>query len=402
MTHANNIIRKPVIFCLFMLGLAVSDLAISSRIKDLTTIAGVRENQLVGYGLVVGLDGTGDKVSSAPFTQQTFRNMLTQFGIKMPPGLAMDSKNIAAVAISAKLPPFAKIGQLIDVTVASLGNASSLRGGELLMTELRGADNQVYAVAQGSMVVSGFGAQGSDGSKVTVNVTSSGRIPNGATVENIIDPPFVKEGIVTLDLLQPDFTSAHQIALAINQNFRREIAKPIDASAVSINLRPYVLSDYPSFVDYKGEGGKRETRTDRSRNNGEYVRYISRIENISLKPPATRARIIVNSRTGTIVIDENVMISSVAVSHGNLSVVVSEKPFVSQPNAFSNGRTVKGNASDISINQQPSRTFLMETGTSLRELVDEINRVGAAPGDIVSILEAIKAAGALHADLEVI
>jgi flagellar P-ring protein precursor FlgI len=277
-----------------------------------------------------------------------------------------------------------------------------LRGGELLMTELRGADNQVYAVAQGSVVVSGFGAQGSDGSKVTVNSTASGRIPNGATVETILEPPFVNNGIVIFELLQPDFSAAEMIANAINVNFKQNIAKPIDASSVKVNLQSHVRPVYPTIVNsYKDEAlnGPRELQP---KNNGDYVKYIARIENIAVTPQNGRAKIIVNSRTGTIVIDEHVIISSVAVSHGNLSVVVSEKPFVSQPNAFANGRTVKGSASDISINQAPSRTFLLETGTSLRELVDEINRVGAAPGDIISILEAIKAAGALHAELEII
>lgn len=374
----------------------------ASRIKDLTTIAGVRENQLVGYGLVVGLDGTGDKTSQSPYTQQTFRNMLTQFGIRIPSGVNFDSKNVAVVAISAKLTPFAKIGQNIDVTVSSLGNASSLRGGELLMAPLRGADNQVYAVAQGSVVVSGFGAQGSDGSKVTVNVQASGRIPNGATVENNIDPPFVKEGIVTFQLLEADFSTAEKIARAINSNFNVKIAKPVDATSINVNLRSFVKPIYANVHSNFKDDVVGLPKTYGPKNLGEYVHYISRIENIQVTPANGRARIIVNSRTGTIVIDQNVMISPVAVSHGNLSVVVSEKPFVSQPNAFSDGKTVKGTASDISINQSPSHTFLLETGTSLKDLVDEINRVGAAPGDIIAILEAVKADGALHADLDII
>ena len=379
-----------------------ADLSASARIKDLANIAGVRDNQLVGYGLVVGLDGTGDKTSQSPFTQQTFRNMLVQFGIKMPANRSFELKNVAAVAISAKLPPFSKIGQTIDITVSSLGNSTSLRGGELLMAELRGADNQVYAVAQGSVIVSGFGAQGSDGSKVTVNSTSSGRIPNGATIEKAIAPPFVKNGIITFELLEPDFSTATAVARAINKKFNKTIAKPTDASSINVNLRPYVRAVYLNAEhNYKDEI-MHQTTPDGPINLGDYVKYISRIENILVNPASSRARIIVNSRTGTIVIDENVMISPVAVAHGNLSVVVSEKPFVSQPNAFAEGRTVEGTASDISINQQPGRAFLLQTGISLKDLVDEINRVGAAPGDIISILEAVKAAGALHADLEII
>ncbi len=405
MRHINikSTFRKAILTGLMsVMVLTPVDIAFSSRIKDITSIAGVRDNQLVGYGLVVGLDGTGDKTAMSPFTQQTFRNMLVQFGIKIPANLNFELKNVAAVAISAKLPPFAKIGQTIDVTVSSLGNSSSLRGGELLMAELRGADNQVYAVAQGSVVVSGFGAQGSDGSKVTVNSTATGRISNGATVENVIVPPFVKDGIVTFQLLEPDFSTAENIAKAINSKFNKKIAKPVDASDINVNLRSYVREVYPTVLNNYKDDVTGENKPYMPKNLGEYVHFISKIENISLKPSTGRARIIVNSRTGTIVIDENVMISPVAVAHGNLSVVVSEKPFVSQPNALANGRTVKGSASDISINQAPSRAFLLETGTSLRDLVDEINRVGAAPGDIISILEAVKAAGALHADLEII
>lgn len=395
----NKILHISIVSILFLL--PCHD-ASAARIKDLANISGVRDNQLVGYGLVVGLDGTGDKIGVAPYTQQTFRNMLNQFGIKIPVNISLESKNIAAVAITAKLPPFSKIGQTIDITVASLGNATSLRGGELLMTELRGADNQVYAVAQGSVVVSGFGAQGSDGSKVTVNSTSSGRIPNGATVETLIEPPFVTNGLMILELMQPDFTTAQNMSNAINSEFKNLIAKPIDASSVKVNLASFVRPVYPTIVsDYK-EQGQHASNDGKPKNNGEYVKYIARIENISIPIANGRARIIANSRTGTIVIDQNVIISPVAVSHGNLSVVVSEKPFVSQPNAFANGHTVKGSASDISINQQPGRAFLLETGTSLRDLVDEMNRVGAAPGDIISILEAVKAAGALHADLEII
>jgi flagellar P-ring protein precursor FlgI len=370
------------------------------RIKDLTSVAGVRDNQLVGYGLVVGLDGTGDKTTQAPFTQQTFRNMLTQFGIKLPNGINFELKNVAAVAISAKLHPFAKPGQTIDVNVSSIGNSTSLRGGELLMTPLRGADNQIYAVAQGSVVVSGFGAQGADGSKVTVNTTSSGRIPNGATIEAAITAPFVKNGIVTFQLNEPDFTTADRIAKVINKKFRRIIAKPSDASSIDVNLQSYIPNSTTVIRDYKDEA--MGLAPSHAENLGPYVKYISSIENLTLDPAATRARIIVNSRTGTIVIDQNVMISAVAVAHGNLSVVVSERPFVSQPNALAAGNTVSGTASDINVNQTQNRAFVLKAGTSLKDLVDEINRVGAAPGDIIAILEAVKAAGALHADLEVI
>lgn len=378
----------------------------AARIKDITSMAGVRDNQLVGYGLVVGLDGTGDKTAQAPFTQQTFKNMLLQFGIKIPSAVSFETKNVATVAISAKLVPFMKVGQRIDVTVSSIGNATSLRGGELLMTPLRGADNQVYAMAQGSVVVSGFGAQGSDGSKVTVNSTSSGRIPNGATVERTINIPFAQNGIITFELDEPDFSTAEKVAKVINANFNHSIAKAMDASAITVNLNSFV----PVAYEARSQAAPFKDDMDDTRNDvrnrpdrmSAFIPYISKIENLLLDPEHVRARIIVNSRTGTIVMDENVMIDPVAVSHGNLSVVVSEKPFVSQPNALASGSTVSGTASDININQSQNRAFVFSTGTSLKDLVDEINRVGAAPGDLISILEAIKAAGALHADLQVI
>lgn len=383
----------------------------AARIKDITNIKGVRDNQLVGYGLVVGLDGTGDHVSQTQFTQQTFINMLLRFGIRLPYGANLQLKNIAAVAISATLPPFTKQGQKIDITVASLGNATSLRGGELLLTPLRGADGQVYAMAQGSVVVSGFGAQGGDGSKVIVNVTCSGRVPNGATVERTLPIPFAQNGVVTFELTQPDFTTALSIQKAINEDFKRHIAYALDANSIQVRVGnlpppPPIISVFDHASGIKGE----IERVSNAADNEAYqaalmarlVPIIARIENINVNPADVKARVIVNSRTGTIVVDQNVTISPVAVSHGNLSVVVSERPFVSQPQGFSNGKTVVGTASDINVNQQPARTFLFAPGASLKDLVDAINAVGAAPGDLIAILEAIKAAGALHADLEVI
>lgn len=384
----------------------------SARIKDITSIAGIRENQLVGYGLVVGLDGTGDRVNQTPFTTQSFTNMLLQFGIRIPVGVNLQLRNVAAVALSASLPAFAKIGQKLDITVASLGNASSLRGGELLMTSLRGADGQIYAIAQGSVVVSGFGAQGSDGSKVIVNVTSSGRIPNGATIEKTIEMPFVQDGAITFELLRPDFTTAERVVEAINHEFGRKVAKALDASAIKVKV-DHLRADAADYPVYRGDVADIKGDVLREEN-GEYYRYrqknlmslyvpiISRIENITLQPGEVRAKVVVNSRTGTIVVDQNVEIAPVAVAHGNLSVVISERPFVSQPNAFSNGKTVVGAASDINVNQAQNRAFVFSPGASLNDLVNAINSVGAAPGDIIAILEAVKSAGALNAELEVI
>lgn len=373
----------------------------AARIKDITSIAGIRENQLIGYGLVVGLMGTGDKINQVPFTQQTFTNMLIEFGIRLPKNINLQLKNVAAVSIHAVLPPFARPGQRIDVTVSSLGNASSLRGGSLLLTPLRGIDGKVYGIAQGNVVVSGFGAQGIDGSKVIVNVPSSGRIANGATIENTIVMPFIQNGAVTFELNQPDFTTAERMEKAINKEFGYPIARALDASAVRVRFDGETTSDEatfdPSRISYKGEGP-----VDQSRLMSRYVPFISRIENIVLEPAKVRAKIIVNSRTGTIVVGEDVTVAPVAVTHGNLSVIVNERTFVSQPQGFSNGKTVVGSASDININDGAHRTFEFAPGPSLKDLVDAINAVGAAPGDLIAILEAIKASGALHADLEVI
>lgn len=396
-------------YLLLIICLSVSvSISSASRIKDITNLAGVRENQLVGYGLVVGLDGTGDRVNQAPFTSQSFTNMLLQFGIKLPIGVNLQLKNVAAVALSASLPPFSKVGQKLDITVASLGNATSLRSGELLMTPLRGADGQIYAMAQGSVVVSGFGAQGSDGSKVIVNSTSSGRIPNGATVEKTIYMPFVQDGAIVFELTQPDFTTAERIEQAINHEFGRKVAKALDPGSVRVRINnlPMDYTDTPTYrgdtASYKGEEESYQSNYYDRRLMSQYVPIISKIENINLSPADIRAKVIANSRTGTIVVDQNVTISPVAVSHGNLSVVISERPFVSQPNALSNGNTVVGKASDININTTQNHAFVFAPGASLNDLVNAINNVGAAPGDIIAILEAIKSAGALHADLEII
>lgn len=391
---------RYVIFICLLLPMVIS---FSARIKDITNLAGVRDNQLIGYGLVVGLDGTGDRVNQAPFTQQSFRNMLMQFGIRLPDGINMLLKNVAAVAVSAKLPPFARNGQKIDVTVSSIGNATGLRGGELILTPLIGADGKVYAMAQGSVVVSGFGAQGGDGSKVIVNVVSSGRIANGATVERTVPMDFIQNGAIIFELTRPDFTTAERIEKTINRAFGNRVAHALDASAVSVRVEDILYSSgYKN--GFKCETGNTSIEEDlhRERLYTKYVPIIARIENLNVNPATVRAKVIVNSRTGTIVVGEDVSISPVAVSHGNLAVVISEREFVSQPQGFSQGKTVKGTASDININQQQNRAFVFAPGPSLRDLVAAINAAGAAPGDLIAILEAINSAGALHADLEVI
>lgn len=357
--------------------LTASQPALADRVKDLAAVAGVRANQLVGYGLVVGLDGTGDQTSQTPFTVQSIKNMLTQFGVTIPPGVSLQLKNVAAVSVHAELPPFAKPGQTIDVTVASIGNAKSLRGGSLLLAPLRGADSNVYAIAQGNLIVGGFGASGADGSRVTVNIPSAGRIPNGATVERTVPSDFHTREDIILNLHMPDFTTSHRLATSINESLGEGTAQPLDAVSVRVRA-PESASQRTSF--------------------------LAHLENLTVQPGSASARVIINSRTGTVVIGSEVRVTPAAVSHGSLVVTISERPFASQPVApFSDaGETVVLPDSEVEITQQESKMFLFEPGTSLNEIVQAVNRVGAAPGDLVAILEALKQAGSLRAELVVI
>lgn len=345
-----------------------------TRVKDIVDIEGVRTNQLVGYGLVVGLNGTGDNTNNSQFTSQSIDNLLKQLGVQMPEGTRIKPKNVAAVMVSATLPPFVKQGQTIDVTVSSLGNAESLRGGALLMTPLKGPDGQVYALAQGSLIVGGFGAQGSDGSKITVNVPSAGRIPNGAIVERTVTSPFSTSSEITLNLHRPDFTTAKRLADAINGRMGKGVAIPLDGGSVKVRA--------PKDV-------------------GRRVGFMATIENIEVEPGDAPARVVINARTGTVVIGERVVVKPAAVSHGNLVVTITETANVSQPGAFSGGRTAVTGSSDVNVNQD-SRMFLIEPGITLEDIVNAVNQVGAAPGDLVAILEALREAGALRAELVVI
>ncbi|MEO1244382.1 MAG: flagellar basal body P-ring protein FlgI [Pseudomonadota bacterium] len=360
-----------------MILLLPTQAVLAERVKDLASIAGVRQNQLVGYGLVVGLDGTGDQTAQTPFTVQSIINMLLQFGVTIPPGTNLQLKNVAAVTIHAELPPFAKQGQTIDVTVSSMGNAKSLRGGSLLMAPLKGADGQVYAIAQGNLVVGGFGASGQDGSSITVNIPSAGRIPSGATVEREVANSFLTEEFVTLNLNTPDFTTANRLAQQINDTMGGGTAEALDAVSVTVRAP----------VDYR-----------------QRTAFVAALESLEVEPGEVAARVIVNSRTGTVVIGSNVRVTPAAVSHGSLVVTISEQPFASQPVApFSDaGETVVLPNSQVSIEQQEASMFLFEPGTSLDEIVQAVNRVGAAPGDLVAILEALKQAGALRAELVII
>ena len=351
-------------------------LALAERVKDISQVQGVRGNQLVGYGLVVGLDSSGDQVTQTPFTVQSIKSMLAQLGVNVPANINPQTKNVAAVMVHAELPPFSKPGQTIDVTVSSMGNAKSLRGGALLMTPLKGINGEIYAIAQGSLIVSGFGAEGADGSSVTVNTPSAGRIPNGATVERSIPSPFDNEPKITLNLHSPDFTTAQRLAASINNTLGEGIASPVDA--VSVDVRAPVSA-------------------------AAKVEFLSILENLPVDPAAASAKVVVNSRSGTIVIGSDVRIKEAAVAHGNLTVRISEDYQVSHPGAFAQGgQTVVTPGSEVAIEEDDARMFVLSPGVSLQELVDAVNQVGAAPGDVIAVLEALQQAGAMSAQLIVI
>ena len=357
-----------IIFCLLMPN------AFAARVKDLTTISGVRNNQLLGYGLVIGLDGTGDQ--SVFFTEQSMKNSLTRLGIIIPEGISLPLKNVAAVMVQTELPAFSKPGQTLDITVSSIANAKSLRGGALVMTPLKGVDGQVYAIAQGNLIVGGFGAEGSDGSSVAVNSTTTGRIPNGALVERTVDSPFGQSSTIQLNLHSPDFTTARRLVDSINTFAGSAIAQALDS--VSVSVRVPVESS-------------------------QKVAFVSELENLELNPAESPARVIVNSRTGTVVIGSHVRVMAAAVSHGNLTVSISESVGVSQPAPLARrGDTVVVPNSDVTVTQEKNPMFVFNAGISLDDLVQAVNEVGAAPGDLVSILEALEEVGALQAQLIVI
>lgn len=346
----------------------------AERIKDLASIQGVRNNQLVGYGLVVGLDGTGDQTTQTPFTVQSIVSMLRNMGVNLPPGTNLQLKNVAAVMVTANLPPFAKSGQALDVTVSSMGNAKSLRGGTLLMSPLKGADGQVYAVAQGNVMVGGVGAS-AGGSSVQVNHLSAGRIPAGATVERAVPTDVGQGQFVNLELHQADFTTASRLVDAVNRNFGQGTAMAVDGRMIRVAA--------PMDVNQR-------------------VGFISRMENLTLSPGEDIARVILNARTGSIVMNKEVKLDTVAVAHGNLSVIISSEPLVSQPAAFSQGQTVTSESAEIEIKEKKGELVMVKAGASLGEVVKALNAVGATPQDLLAILQAMKAAGALKADLEVI
>lgn len=359
---------------LFAIACVISSTVFAERLKDITSIAGVRSNQLVGYGLVVGLDGTGDQTSQAPFTIQSLKSMLAQFGIAIPPGVNPQVKNVAAVSLHAELPAFAKPGQTIDVTISSIANSKSLRGGTLLMAPLKGGDGQVYAIAQGNVVVGGFGV-GEGGSSITVNVPSVGRIPNGAMVERGVTTGFLQGNSLTLNLHTADFTTANRVASAINASVGDGTAQAVDGSSIKVNA---------------------------PRDPSQRVAFMSLLENFEVVPAEGSAKIVINSRTGTIIIGRHVRVMPAAITHGSLTVTISSSPEVSQPLPFSRGETVVVPNTQVAVNEEASPMFLFNPGVSLNEIVRAINEVGATPSDLVAILEALKEAGALKANLLVI
>jgi len=344
------------------------------RLKEVASVQGVRNNALTGYGLVVGLDGTGDQTTQAPFTSQALQSMLQQMGISLPPGVALQVRNVAAVLVTAQLPAFAQPGQTIDVAVSSIGNSKSLRGGTLISTPMKGADGQVYAMAQGNLIVGGAGAS-AGGSKVQINHLSAGRVPEGATVERSVPTPLLEGDSLRLALNASDFGTARAVASAINLAKGEGTAAALDGRSVRVRV--------PADSDQR-------------------VGFLADIENLTLSLARPAARVVLNARTGSVVMNEAVTLGACAVAHGSLSVTISTTPVVSQPNALGQGQTVQGEKSDIAISQQAGALVQMPAGAKLSDVVKALNALGATPQDLLAILQAMKTAGALHAELEVI
>ena len=362
----------PLAFLAFLSFVALPSQA--ERLKDLASIQGVRDNPLIGYGLMVGLDGSGDQTQQTPFTTQSLNNMLGQLGVTVPPGTNMQLKNVAAVMVTAVLPPFVRPGQNIDITVSSMGNAKSLRGGTLLMTPLKGADGQVYALAQGNMVIGGAGAS-AGGSQVKINQLLSGRIPAGAIVERAVESPLGGDGTLLLEMNTTDFGTVQKAVDAINRNLGPGTATALDARVIQVIA--------PARLD-------------------ERVSFLARIQNIDVAPEQAIAKVVINARTGSVVMNQAVRIQDCAVAHGNLTVVINTEPVISQPGPFSGGSTVVAQRSQVELNQAGSALQVVRGGASLADVIKGLNSLGANPQDLVSILQAMKAAGALRAELEII
>ena len=360
-----------VIGCLLIL---VSSMSYAERLKDLANIGGVRQNQLIGYGLVVGLDGSGDQTTQTPFTVQSVASMLRGMGVNLPAGTTLQLKNVAAVMVTSSLPAFARPGQTVDITVSSMGNAKSLRGGTLLMTPLKGADGQIYAMAQGNVLVSGVGAA-VNGAKAQINHLDVGLIPNGATVERAVANSLGQDNVISLELKQADFATASMVVNTINQRFGADTAAALDGRVIQV-------------------------RTPLGSN--QRVAFIGALEALSVTPAMTVAKVIMNARTGSVVMNQAVTLDPCAVSHGNLSVIIKTKPEVSQPAPFSKGKTVVTQTSDIEIKSEPGQVMMLKGGALLSDVVKALNAMGTTPQDLLAILQAMKSAGSLHADLEII
>ena len=366
-------IAVPLIMLLACAGMPA--MAQAERLKDIASIQGVRQNQLIGYGLVVGLDGSGDQTTQTPFTVQSVISMLQSMGVTLPANsTSLQLKNVAAVMVTSSLPAFARPGQTLDVTVSSMGNAKSLRGGTLLMTPLKGADGQIYAMAQGNILVGGVGAAAS-GSKAQVNHLSVGRISAGATVERAVPTTLGQGDAIYLELNDTDFSTASRVVEAVNRRFGPQTAAAQDGRVIRVQA--------PVESDQR-------------------VAFLGALESLSVTPAQMGAKVILNARTGSVVMNQAVMLDSCAVSHGNLSVVINTDPVISQPAPFSGGQTVVAGVSQIDIKKEPGQVLMLEGGTSLADVVKALNAIGATPQDLLAILQAMKAAGSLRAELEII
>jgi flagellar P-ring protein precursor FlgI len=365
-----------------MLAATLCTPALAERIKELASIQGVRPNQLIGYGLVVGLDGSGDQTTQTPFTVQSMQSMLSQLGIQLPPGITPQLRNAAAVMITTQLPAYAQPGQLIDITVSSMGNAKSLRGGTLLLAPLRGADGQVYAMAQGNLVVGGAGASAA-GSKVQINHLGAGRVPGGATVERAVPNQTLAGNVIHIELNDTDFGTARTVADAINgwplpgraANAGVPVAEPLDGRVIRVQM--------PADPSLR-------------------VSFLAELENLQVTLAQPIARVILNARTGSVVMNQSVTLAPSAVAHGNLSVTVQSTPMVSQPNAFAQGSTVVTDKADITVRQDGGGLIMLDGSAKLADVVKALNSLGATAQDLMAILQALKAAGSLKAELEII
>jgi flagellar P-ring protein precursor FlgI len=373
-TLADRLVRYAIVATVLVASAAVWWPAHAARIKEVATVQGVRPNQLTGYGLVVGLDGTGDQSSQAPFVTQSIVAMLQQMGVTVPPGTTMQLRNVAAVMVTTELPPFAQPGQRIDVNVSSLGNAKSLRGGTLIATPLKGADGAIYALAQGNLIVGGAGAS-AGGAKVQINHLSAGRVPQGATVERAVPTGIGQGDTLQLDLNAADFATAREVARAINAAKGAGTAQALDGRVVKVRM--------------PGPGEDR-------------IGFLADIENLAVDLAKPAAKIVLNARTGSVVMNESVTLGTCAVAHGALTVTVSSTPVISQPGPLSQGQTVQAEKVDIAISQQGSALMQLPPGAKLADVVKSLNALGATPMDLLAILQAMRTAGALNAEIEVI